>query len=231
MPPYSSFDEAWAAFLAGGALQTAEQHREEFTRGRAQFLAFQAPVPDDATADLAGRLLDELADVDGLIATPPQWWHITVLPVGFQVIETRLPDDVLRQEVSSVAERAAAAVKRHRPIDVTAGPVNVFPDALILELHDEGALARLREDLRGCLPERLAAYVAAGSPPFLPHVSIASFASEIVAAPLRERLPALRELPAVGAAVRRIELARWWFTGFDERQEMDVEVVRSYVLR
>ena len=116
--------------------------------GRAQFLVFHAHITDDTVIAAAQDALDALADVPGLIPMEPDDMHISIRAVGFQVIEKRREDEVLRQDVGPVAERAAKIAKRAAPADVTIGPPNVFPDALILEVHDDtAALASLRREL------------------------------------------------------------------------------------
>lgn len=154
----------------------------------------------------------------------PEDLHITLRPVGFQVIAKRRPDDVSREEAAAIAGQAARVLRGVKRIDAALGPVNVFPDALVLEVADAGALAALHDALPG---------VASGEPvPFLPHVTIATFASPGAAAPLRERLPALRDAAAVPMQVRRVELVRRWFVDADEEEFADagLETVRSYRL-
>lgn len=225
-PVFSSFDDAWRWFAEGGALEPLDEQRARFTAGRAQFLLFQAPVADAAIIDEAAAIQDALADIDGVTPFDLELLHVSVHSVGFQVIEARRQDEVLRQDVGGVSERAARILKASRPVGVRAGPVNVFADALMLEVHDDGALASLRQRLI----EARAGSEPVEAPPFLPHITIGTFADPAVAGELRERLPALRERPPVTATLRRIELTRWWFTGVDAL-EVEPDTVRSYVLR
>ncbi|MEX2245750.1 MAG: 2'-5' RNA ligase family protein [Dehalococcoidia bacterium] len=226
MTYFSSFDEAWAWFVAGGELRTFASTVEDATQGRSQFLGFLAVVPE-AASDEAELVQDALADIPGLRSLPREFLHITLLGAGYQVIEKRRPDDILRQEVPSIGERAGPVLRGAAPVALTVGPVNVFPDAVVLEVHDGGRLAEIRGGLAAELGggERLA-----GGPPFLPHITIAVFDDPAVAGALRELLPALRADPPVEALVRRIELIRAWYTGL-EAEIPELETVRSYVLR
>src|SRR5207244_1219376 len=120
--------------------------------------------------------------------------HISVLGVGFQVIEARRPNDVLRQDVASIAERGANPLRGAKPVEVALGPVNVFPDALILEVHDDGRLKEIRRALEGATRPDAFGFEEST---FLPHTTIATFTDGSAADALREALPELRDRPAV----------------------------------
>jgi 2'-5' RNA ligase len=227
-PVFTSFEESWSWFTAGGELVSEADKRAAWTRGRAQFLGFSAPVADAAVIESVREAQDGLADIDGLLFAPEEQLHISIRGVGFQVIEKRRDDDVLRQDVPRIAARATPIVAATRQIAVTVGPVNVFPDAVVLEVRDDGSLADLRSRL-GALsgPDAF----GFGDEVYLPHVTIATFASASVAGELRERLPPLRGRAAVASGVRRIELVRAWFTGIDDGEETEVDVVHSYLLK
>ena len=128
----------------------------------------------------------------------------------------------------SIAERAAKALRGAKPVDVTLGPVNVFPDALILEVHDDGGLKEIRRALEAAT--RTDAFGFEEST-FLPHTTIATFTDASAADALREALPPLRERAGVPMRVARIELTRWWLTGVDLTDPPEADVLRSYALR
>lgn len=229
MPPvFTSFAEAWRWFRDGGELTPLEEQRARFTEGRGQFLAFVAPLTaDDAIARVAD-LQDALGDIDALSMTPHDELHVTVLGVGFQVIEKHRPNDVLRQEVAIIADRAAPLLRSTAPLAVSLGPVGVFPDALILEAHDDGALAGLHARLAQTGASDAFGF---GDAAYLPHVTIASFRNGDAGDALRARLPALRDTAPVLVTLARVELWRAWFTGVDPDTSPEIDVVRSYALR
>ncbi len=229
MPPiFTSFDDAWQWFTAGGELVPLEEQRERFTEGRAQFLAFQARLTDSAAVDLVLDIQDALEGIDGVTPMPEELLHISVLGVGFQVIEAHRPNDVLRQDVGSIAERGARALRGMKPVDVQVGPVNVFPDALILEVHDdEGKLKGIRHALEAATRPDAFGFEEST---FLAHTTIATFADASPDA-LRDALPPLRDRPSVPMRISRIELVRWWFTGVDSSEPPEADVVRTYALK
>lgn len=227
-PRFTSFDDAWRWFAGGGALIPISDRIESVTAGRAQLLAFQVPVTEPDVLDAIADTQDALADIDGVLAEPPERLHISIYVPGFQVIEARRPDEVLRQDVGRIAERAAKIVKATPAIELAIGPVGVFPDALMLEVHDGGMLAELYAKLAHA---HHGAGAALRVDDFLPHVTIATFADASVGDVLRERLPGMRETPPVAMSVRRVELSRIWFTGIDPLSQIEIDTVRTYTLR
>jgi 2'-5' RNA ligase len=228
MPPiFSSFDDAWRWFRDGGQLESMADWRERLTAGRAQLLSFQASVAELPVARAIEALQDELSDVGGLVFFSREMLHISLRGVGFQVIAKTRADDVLRQDVSRIANAAADVAKRTRSIAATVGPVNVFPGALVLEVHDGGAFGELRRALGPIVDDAF----GLDESQYLPHITIAMFESPSAADVLRQRLLAQRARPPMPLTVKRIELARWWFTGDDPLAHPERDVVRSYALR
>jgi 2'-5' RNA ligase len=227
-PVFTSFDDAWRWFTEGGRLVPIEEQRARFAEGRAQFLSFQARVTDAPAVDLALDIQEALEQIDGLEPFPDDLLHISVLGLGFQVIEARRPNDVLRQDVPSIAERAAKALRAAKPVDVMLGPVNVFPDALILEVHDDGGLKEIRRALEAATRPDAFGFEETT---FLPHTTIATFTDASAAEAVRDALPPLRDRPAVPMRITRIELTRWWLTGVDLTEPPEADVLRSYALR
>jgi 2'-5' RNA ligase len=231
-PLFTTFDDAWRWFVDGGELEPIESLRERFTQGRAQFLSFQAPVADPSALAHIAEVLDALADIEGIVPTPDEHLHISIRGAGFQVLAptrggTRRDDELTREDVGRAGERAAHAIRGIASSEITLGPVNVFPDALILEVHDDGTLAAIRSALAAVTG---AADTLIDDAHYLPHVTIATFETTDAGAALREHLPQQRQRPPVAIPLRRIDLARWWFTGFDDRASTELESVRSYRL-
>lgn len=228
-PLFTSFDDAWRWFLDGGELVPIDAQRERFTAGRAQFLTFEISLAEHPVADDIEDLQSELGDIAEVQPSPPELLHISVRGVGWQVIEKTRPDEVLRQEVGAISERAARILRSHAPFDVVIGPLNVFPDALILEVHEETRLRELRtalEDAAGA-----DAFGLAGDT-FLPHVTIGWFRTPASSPAMRQMLTLLREREPLRATIHRIDLARYWFTGLGaEDEEVERDTVRTYRLR
>jgi len=231
MPPrFTSFDDAWRWFEGGGALVPLAEQRRSFVAGRAQLLAFHARITDPRVLGAAAGALDALDGVSGILPFDIDHLHVSLRAAGFQVIAPRRDDEITRQDAARIADRASMIARRTPPAAVEIGPPNIFPDALVLEVRDPPqALAALRRELAAAASRDA---FGVGDGHYLPHVSIAFFESPDAAAPLRERLPAVRAAFApVALTLRRIELVRWWFTGDDDAAEPELDVVREYALR
>ena len=224
----ATFDEAWQRFLAGEPLVATEEQRDGFLRGRAQFLSLQVPIGEMAVADEIAALMEELSDIDGISLIAQELLHISIRGVGFQVIAKKLEDDVLRQDVGKIGERAAKALRGMKPIDVTIGPVNVFPDALILQVDPIEPMRDLLRVLAEVTPLDAFPY---GVERYLPHVTIATFLDASVGGQLRARLLALRDRAPLTARIDRIDYVRWWFTGHDLAAWPELDTIRTYKLR
>ncbi|HLB23000.1 MAG TPA: 2'-5' RNA ligase family protein [Dehalococcoidia bacterium] len=227
-PIFSSFDEAWAWFTGGGRLVTLEAQRERLLRGRAQLLVFEAPLGELPVADEIAELQDELADIDGLDLMPEHLLHVSIRALGFQVIAKSQPGDVLPADVARASEMAARALRGTAPMELRLGPVNVFPDALVLQVEPIAALRDLLVRLEAVGEPDAFPYPVER---YLPHCTIAMFRTPGVGTSLRERLPALRGRAPYRATVQRVELARFWFVGEDATAWPERETVRPYVLR
>ncbi len=227
MPIFTSFDDAWSWFDGCGELEPLAAQRERFVAGRGQFLAFQVPIHDMPVASDVTSLQDEVADIDGVDLYSSALLHISIRGAGFQVIAKSRPDEILREDVGRISERAASVITRSTAIEATIGPVNVFPDAVILEVHDGGALGRLRSALAVIGDDTF----RFDDTQYLPHITIATFAAGPDVATLRDRLRALRDRPPIATKITHIELARWWFTGVDVTDEPERDLVRSYRLK
>ena len=177
--------------------------------GRAQFLSFQAPLDETRRARAGRRTCSTACGTLAARPMPDEHLHISLRGVGFQVIRARSDDELTREDVGRAGEFAARALRAIEPIEVT---------------------RRSREHLPGRADPRSARRRGAGGDPrrarrrhahdtliddghYLPHVTIAMFDDPAAAAPSAIGCRALRELAAAPVTLRRIDLARWWFTG------------------
>jgi len=208
----TSFDDAWARLQTLDALAVAGDTRDQsWSRGRAQYLTFLVRIEDVAARDHIARVGERLRDIPGVELYPDWYWHITIKGVGFQVIKRTRDDDVLREDVSRIANAARALLSREAAYDAQLGLVNAFPSAVFVEVLDAGRTRDLNVALAQGFP-RLAASTGDGDA-FLPHISIARFTSNDGLATLKETLATLRaEGPGPSFPVRRVEFIRAWLS-------------------
>jgi 2'-5' RNA ligase len=222
----SSFEDAWARFQARDSLRLAGDTLEwEWSRGRAQFLAFLVRIEDATIREHLSDIVDRLAGIPGVEPYPDWYWHVTVKGVGFQVIKRTQQDDVLRQDVPRIAGEARSLLTQHEAFEAQLGLVNAFAEVVFVEVLDQGRFGDLSVAVREA-PEipRLPIDEA----PFLPHVSIARFTSNEGLAELKEALTSLRaEGPGPSFTVGRVEFVKAWLS--EETPEFDT--LATYPLR
>lgn len=222
----SSFEDAWERFQARDSLRLVGDTREwEWTRGRAQYLAFLVRVEDSDTRRHLIRATEWLAGIPGVEIYPDWYWHITVKGVGFQVIRRAHEDDVLRQDVPRIVNEARAILAGQPAFEGQLGLVNGFAEVVFAEVRDNGRLRELNACLSDGLPHVPRHPIDASA--FLPHISIARFTSD---EGLDEVKAALAELRSEGTGptfpVRRVEFVKAWLS--EETPEFDT--LASYSL-
>lgn len=225
MPVFTSFEEAWRWFDAGGDIVVADDAwADAWAHGRAQYLTFVARVDDARAVAAAERAQERLASVAGVAPFSREYLHVTLAEVGFQVVKPLRPDELTRERAVELGALAAPLFQRTPPVTFALGPANVLNEAIVLELRDDGAWAALR----GAITETLGLQ----APPALPHLTVARCVEPPDIDALRSALRALRAKPdEVRFTVRRIEFVRAWLVGDFPRDEPELETLRRYGLR
>lgn len=197
----------------------------ELAKGRGQAIALTVPIEEPQITGQILDLQDEISNVPGLGFVPEEELHILLKLAGFQVIQRTFDDDILREEVPRIDEQAAALFRSVSPFSVRIGRPNVFPDAVVLEVADEGALRRLHVTLMEHIP-LLHRYPTDG-PNYLPHVVIAFFYDASGLPALKAKLSGLRDLEVGTLLVRSVQLVRRWLMPAGP----ETDPIKTYYLR
>jgi len=98
---------------------------------------------------------------------PDHFMHITLILLGFLVDEPKGKNEVTRERLLEIEDRARVTLSDFPAFPVTLANLNAFPGAAFIEAHDGGMLDRLRDALSvGCGLEK---------PAGPPHLTIAYF--------------------------------------------------------
>ena len=213
----ASFEDAWRRFQEATTVQVGLAVEAE-RQGRALFLAFMVRVLDHQAQREIASLVEVLRDIPCLDLYPQDCWHITVKMVGFQVVKRTRPDEVLPEEVGPMLCDGERALAGQEPFPVGIGPVNAFNDAVFLEVHDGGRLKALHQQLLDTLA--LCPRFPHDGDSYLPHLTLARYASQEGLGELKERLAALRTERLGTLPVQRVELVKAWLGG--EYPELNV---------
>lgn len=188
----SDFGSAWERFQELEKLRLLEETQEaDWTLGRTEYLAFLIAATDEATREYIKRTLQRIEGIPGVDPYPERYWHVTIKGVGFLTEMPTQPDELSREDATEVAQGARAVLEGATPFEIGTGPVNAFPEVVILEVHDRGKVRALNTALLEALP-KVMRYPIDGEM-FLPHISIARFSSNAGLRELKETLASLRE--------------------------------------
>jgi len=202
----TEYEAAWARFQSlTGPIHGFETIDSPWARGRARYCAFLVRVNDPAAREYLRPLAERFSTVPGLTLYPEDYWHITIKTVGFLLPEAAAADEVPDANLAGIIEEATAVFAAHTAFDLRIGPVNAFPDVVIAEIWDGGAVRRLNTALLGAVPGLLRQPF--DGPYFLPHVSLARYSSNEALDELKTTLADLRALgPGPALRASAIEL-------------------------
>jgi len=219
----SSFEDAWARFQTG-SIETGDA-TADWTHGRAQLLIFLIRVEERDVRRYAAGIVERIAGIAGVEPVPEDLWHVTVKAAGFQVIKRSRDDDILREEVPRLGRQAGELLANQQAYEARIGLPNVFPDAVVLEVHDGGHTRELNAAL--AMHESLTTYPFDGDR-FLPHVTIAHLSSSEGLAEIRSALAELRDGGhGPSFTVGRIDFVKAWLV---EGADPEFETIRGYRL-
>ena len=202
------FDAAWADFRTLDSLRLIPETIEsEWTRGRDTYLAFLISLDDLSAVSHLRNLVRQIETIPGVEPYPEDYWHITIKGIGFEVPNATRPDDLRGSEVQRIAKTARAVFATQPAFEVRLGLAGGFPEVVIAEVWDSLPVRDLNCRLLEAAPG-LIRYPFDG-PNFLPHVSIARFASDERLTGLKETLSRLRQSPPGPAfTVREVRFIR-----------------------
>lgn len=160
-PLFSTYEEAWAYFATADEM---ESFPDQYSEAEAHLLTWYIQVSSEAVPKVV-ELQGTLTRLPDLLPIPPERLHVSVAPA----MVTDRPDPRLEADLLSQAQRAW---KDEPPFGIELSGVNVFPTAVVVEVHGDGPgrlLDRLLETgyWHG-LPWR-----APNRAIFLPHLTVA----------------------------------------------------------
>lgn len=197
MPPlFSTYEEAWAYFAEADEM---ESFSDQYAEAEAHLITWYIPVEAEQVPDVVA-LQHELTDLADMVPIPPERLHVSVAPATV----TEHPEPQLEAELLGQAQEAWAGEK---PFEIELRGVNVFPTAVVVEVHGDGPgrlLDRLLERgyWRG-LPWR-----APNRHIFLPHLTVAIATRRRDADDVRKIVEPHRGRAFGTVAVQRVDLCR-----------------------
>lgn len=146
------------------------------------FYTFHVTFEDaPEAAKLAGYYRRAL-DLPTLDPVPDEGLHLTMQGIGFT-------DEVTEAEVNAIVEAARARLAGLAPFDLTLGPADADPEAVMLQVAPWTPLEQVRAAVRSAIGDVWGHIrVPDRADGFTPHVSVAYSGADAPAEPLRQRL-------------------------------------------
>jgi 2'-5' RNA ligase len=195
-PLFSTYEEAWAYFAG---VDEMESFPDQYAESEAHLLTWYIQVPSAAVPQVIG-LQGRLTQLPDLIPIPSERLHVSVAPA----MVTDRPDTRLEAELLETARRAW---KDEPPFEIDLSGVNVFPTAVVVEVHGDGP-GRLLDCLLETGYWQGLPWRAPNRAIFLPHLTVAITARRRPAEEVRQVVEAHRADRFGTIRVTTLELCR-----------------------
>ena len=192
LEPSPEYAAAWARFQALDRLVLGPETLESaWAHGRDRYAALLIPVNDSPVVAHIHDVLGRMGDIPGVEPYPEPYWHITIKGLGFITDPGTASDEVSSAQLETVSQLIADVLVSQPPFVVQAGRVNAFAEVVLLEVWDGGRVRELNTRILETVPGIIRQPF--DGPHFLPHISIARFASDEGLPRLKTGLAELRE--------------------------------------
>lgn len=175
----------------------------EWTKGRNQYLTFHVRIRDSGLTEKIVEIQSWLSTVSCVVPFPKDYFHISVMGLGFLAESEEYGDDILVENLQRIINQAKEVLQQFNKFDVFLSKLNIFPDVIFVEVHDEGKIEEIYRRLQA-IPEIKKRKF--DFPSFLPHISIMHFQKKEDFTKLVSRLEKLRDTEFGKMTVSSIEL-------------------------
>ena len=161
------YDLAWARFVRERRLEFGGHMDPNWQGGHTLSASLMVKAQASRFHGRLEPLREALRPFPFVSLHPDHFMHITLILLGFLVDEPEGENEVSRERLRDIEDRARIALSDFPAFPVTLANLNAFPGATFIEAHDGGMLDRLRSALGvGC---------GLKTPQGPPHLTIAYF--------------------------------------------------------
>jgi RNA 2',3'-cyclic 3'-phosphodiesterase len=143
------YAEIWERFKRERRLEFGGHMDPGWQEGHAISASFVAPVETPYLREGLKPLRDALRPFPFVSLHPDHFMHLTLLPVGFLVPRPEDENELSREQLEELGERAREALGDFPAFEVELANLNVFPGAAFVEARDGGMLEKLRDVVCG----------------------------------------------------------------------------------
>ncbi len=150
------YAEIWERFKRERRLEFGGHTDPEWREGHAVSASFVAPVEAPHLLEGLKPMREALRPFPFVSLHPDHFMHLTLLPLGFLVPEPEDENELSRERLEELGERAREALVGFPAFEMDLANLNVFPGAAFVEARDGGMLEKLRDVVCGqCGLEKL----------------------------------------------------------------------------
>ncbi len=164
MSPYA---KVWSKFVLERRLEYGGHTDPSWRDGYTLSASLVVPVDVSRFRERLEPPRDALRPLPFVSVHPDHFMHLTLVMLGFVVDDPAGKDEISRDGLAVVEDKVRSLLSGTPAPTVRLANLNAFPGAAFIEVHDSGALGRLREAL----------YEACGldNPHGPPHLTLAYF--------------------------------------------------------
>ena len=161
------YERVWERFVRERRLEFGGHMDPEWQEGHKLSASLLVTVEASRFRGRLEPLREALRPFPFVSVHPDHFMHITLVLLGFLVDQPADEDEVSRERLQEIEDRAMVALSDFPTFTVRLANLNAFPGAAFVEAHDGGMLDGLRDSLSvGCDLKK---------PPGPPHLTIAYF--------------------------------------------------------
>ena len=149
MVKVEGYAEIWKRFKRERRLEFGGHTDPEWQEGHAVSASFVAPVEAPHLREGLKPLRDALRPFPFVSLHPDHFMHLTLLPLGFLVPKPEDENELSRDRLEELGERAREALVGFPAFEMDLANLNVFPGAAFVEPRDGGMLEKLRDAVTG----------------------------------------------------------------------------------
>jgi 2'-5' RNA ligase len=139
------YAEIWERFKKERRLEFGGHTDPEWQEGHAVSASFVAPIEAPHLREGLRPLRDTLRSFPFVSLHPDHFMHLTLLPLGFLVPKPEDENELSRERLEELGERAREALVGFPAFELDLANLNVFPGAAFVEARDGGMLEKLRD--------------------------------------------------------------------------------------
>jgi RNA 2',3'-cyclic 3'-phosphodiesterase len=161
------YDRVWERFVGWRRLEFGGYMDPNWQEGHSRSASLIVPAEASRFHERLAPLREALRPFPFVSLHPDYFMHVTLVLLGFLVDEPSEEDEISRERLKEIEDRARIALSDVPAFTVRFANLNAFPGAAFIEAHDGGALDSLRD--------ALCASCGLKKPPGPPHLTIAYF--------------------------------------------------------